>query len=57
MPDAILAAKNVSVSYGSNGTQVRALDDVSLSFATGALTLIQVGLRGLGLSGSRAFSG
>jgi putative ABC transport system ATP-binding protein len=40
VPDAILAAKNVSVSYGSNGTRVRALDDVSLSFATGALTLI-----------------
>ena len=40
MPEAFLAAKNVSVSYGSNGTQVRALDDVSLSFATGALTLI-----------------
>jgi putative ABC transport system ATP-binding protein len=40
VPEAILAAKNVSVSYGSKGTQVRALDDVSLSFATGALTLI-----------------
>jgi putative ABC transport system ATP-binding protein len=40
VPEAILAAKNVSVSYGSNGTRVRALDDVSLSFATGALTLI-----------------
>lgn len=40
MPEAILAANNVSVSYGSNGTRVRALNDVSLSFATGALTLI-----------------
>ena len=40
MPDAILAAQNVSVSYGSSGTRVRALDNVSLSFATGALTLI-----------------
>jgi putative ABC transport system ATP-binding protein len=40
VPDAILAAKNVSVSYGSNGARVRALDDVSLSFAAGALTLI-----------------
>jgi putative ABC transport system ATP-binding protein len=40
VPDAILAARNVSVSYGSKGTQVRALDDVSLSFGTGALTLI-----------------
>jgi putative ABC transport system ATP-binding protein len=28
------------MSYGSNGTRVRALDDVSLSFATGTLTLI-----------------
>lgn len=40
MPEAILAAKNVSMSYGSSGTQVRALDDVSLSFDTGDLTLI-----------------
>jgi putative ABC transport system ATP-binding protein len=40
VPEAILAAKNVSVSYGSSGTQVRALDDVSLSFDTGDLTLI-----------------
>jgi putative ABC transport system ATP-binding protein len=40
VPDAILAAKNVSVSYGSSGARVRALDDVSLSFAAGALTLI-----------------
>lgn len=40
MPDAILTAKNVGMSYGSNGTRVRALDDVSLSFATGTLTLI-----------------
>jgi putative ABC transport system ATP-binding protein len=40
VPDTILAARNVSVSYGSNGTQVRALNDVSLAFATGALTLI-----------------
>ena len=40
MPEAILAAKNVSVSYGARGTQVRALNDVSLSFETGALTLI-----------------
>jgi putative ABC transport system ATP-binding protein len=40
VPDAILAAKNVSVSYGSKGARVRALDDVSLSFAAGALTLI-----------------
>ena len=40
MPEAILAAKNVSVFYGSNGTRVRALNDVSLSFASGALTLI-----------------
>ncbi len=38
MPEAILAAKNVSLSYGS--TRVRALDDVSVTFATGALTLI-----------------
>ena len=36
----ILAARNVSVSYGSNGTRVRAVDDVSLSFATGTMTLI-----------------
>ncbi len=40
MPEAILAAKNVSMSYGSNGTRVRALDNVSLSLATGTLTLI-----------------
>ena len=40
MPDAILTAKNVGMSYGSNGTRVRALDDVSLSFAAGTLTLI-----------------
>ncbi|HWY46397.1 MAG TPA: ABC transporter ATP-binding protein [Bryobacteraceae bacterium] len=40
MPDAILTAKNVGMSYGSNGTRVRALDDVSLSFAGGTLTLI-----------------
>jgi putative ABC transport system ATP-binding protein len=40
VPDAILTAKNVGMSYGSNGTRVRALDDVSLSFATGTLTLI-----------------
>jgi putative ABC transport system ATP-binding protein len=40
VPDAILSAKNVSVSYGSSGARVRALDDVSLSFAAGALTLI-----------------
>jgi putative ABC transport system ATP-binding protein len=40
VPEAILAAKNVSMSYGSSGTQVRALDDVSLSFDTGDLTLI-----------------
>ena len=40
MPEAILAASNVSVSYGSNGARVRALEDVSLSFATGTLTLI-----------------
>jgi putative ABC transport system ATP-binding protein len=40
VPDAILTAKNVGMSYGSNGTRVRALDDVSLSFAAGTLTLI-----------------
>ena len=40
MPEAILTAKNVSISYGSNGTRVRAVDDVSVSFATGTLTLI-----------------
>jgi putative ABC transport system ATP-binding protein len=40
VPEAILAAKNVSMAYGSSGTQVRALDDVSLSFDTGDLTLI-----------------
>ena len=40
MPDAILTAKNVGMSYGSNGTRVRALDNVSLSFDTGTLTLI-----------------
>jgi putative ABC transport system ATP-binding protein len=40
VPEAILAAKNVSMSYGSNGTRVRALDNVSLSLATGTLTLI-----------------
>jgi len=40
VPDAILTAKNVGMSYGSNGTRVRALDDVSLSFAGGTLTLI-----------------
>ena len=40
MPEAILAAKNVSVCYGSNGTQVRAVDNVSISFATGGLTVI-----------------
>lgn len=40
MPDAILAAKNLSMSYGSNGTRTRALEDVSLSFETGTLTLI-----------------
>lgn len=40
MPEAVLATKNVSVSYGSKDTRVRALEDVSLSFATGTLTLI-----------------
>jgi len=40
VPDAILTAKNVGMSYGSNGTRVRALDNVSLSFDTGTLTLI-----------------
>ncbi len=40
MPDSILTAQNVGMSYGSNGTRVRALDDVSLSFAAGTLTLI-----------------
>jgi len=40
VPEAILTAKNVSISYGSNGTRVRAVDDVSVSFATGTLTLI-----------------
>jgi putative ABC transport system ATP-binding protein len=40
VPEAILAAKNVSMSYGSKGTRVRALDDVSLSLARGTLTLI-----------------
>jgi len=40
VPEAILEARNVSVSYGSNGTRVRALEDVSLSFATATLTLI-----------------
>jgi putative ABC transport system ATP-binding protein len=41
VPDPILTARNVSVFYGSNGTRVQALKDVSLSFATGALTLIK----------------
>jgi putative ABC transport system ATP-binding protein len=40
VPEAILSAQNVSMSYGSNSTRVRALDDVSLSFAVGTLTLI-----------------
>ena len=40
MPEAVLAARNVSVSYGSNGTRVRALDDVSLEFAPASMTLI-----------------
>jgi putative ABC transport system ATP-binding protein len=40
VPEAILAAKNVSMSYGSNGTRVPALDDVSLTFGAGTLTLI-----------------
>ncbi len=40
MPEAVLAARNVSVSYGSNGTRVRALDDVSLDFAPASMTLI-----------------
>ena len=40
MPEAILSARNVSMSYGSNSTRVRALEDVSLSFAVGTLTLI-----------------
>lgn len=40
MPETVLATKNVTVSYGANGTQVRALEDVTLSFATGTLTLI-----------------
>jgi putative ABC transport system ATP-binding protein len=40
VPEAILAARNVSMSYGSNGTRVRALDDVSLTFGAGTLTLI-----------------
>jgi putative ABC transport system ATP-binding protein len=40
VPETVLSAKNVSVSYGTNGSRVRALDDVSLSFVEGALTLI-----------------
>jgi putative ABC transport system ATP-binding protein len=40
VPEAILSAQNVSMSYGSNSTRVRALDDVSLSFSIGTLTLI-----------------
>lgn len=40
MPESILAAKNLSMSFGSNSTRVRALQDISLSFDAGALTLI-----------------
>jgi len=40
VPETVLATKNVSVSYGSKDTRVRALEDVSLNFATGTLTLI-----------------
>jgi len=40
VPEAMLEARNVSLSYGSNGTRVRALEDVSLSFAAATLTLI-----------------
>jgi putative ABC transport system ATP-binding protein len=40
VPEPILAAQNVSVSYGKNGTRRSVLNDVSLSFETGALTLI-----------------
>jgi putative ABC transport system ATP-binding protein len=40
VPDAILTARNVGMSYGSGSTRVRALDDVSLSFAPGTLNLI-----------------
>ncbi len=40
MPDPILATQSVHVSYGKDRARRRALNDVSLSFATGALTLI-----------------
>jgi len=39
--DRFLAVENVSVSYGSGRNQTHALQDVSLSFEPGALTLIK----------------
>jgi putative ABC transport system ATP-binding protein len=38
--EAVLEAKKVSVTYGSKDTRVRALEDVSLGFESGTLTLI-----------------
>lgn len=36
----MLAVERVNVSYGSNGTRVRALNELSLDFAAGTLTLV-----------------
>lgn len=40
MPEPSLAVENASVSFGSGGTRVRALTDVSLKFAPSTLTLV-----------------
>lgn len=40
MPEADLTVENVTVTYGSGRAAVRALDDVSLTFHAGQLTLV-----------------
>ena len=40
MPEPLLAVERVSVSYRSRGIESRALEDLSLSFAPGTLTLV-----------------
>lgn len=40
MPEANLAVENVSVYFGSNANRTRALNDLSLQFAHGELTLV-----------------
>ncbi len=40
MRESLLAAKNVTVTYGSGGSAVHALDSISLAFDAGRLTLL-----------------